>query len=138
MRRIQLTVCGQREISQLRAGRLRSLLPRDEVGVVLHLVEQDFIPGLEELATPGLSDQIDRHRRAGCEDDLRRVLGVDEPSDFFASRFQFNGHAVAELMDAAMHVRVAGLVDFANLVDDRLRLLRGGSVVEVRERGSVR
>lgn len=128
---VELAVVGEGDEAEDRAGGLCDPLPGDEVGVVLHLVDEDLITGLEELAAPAVGDDVDRHRGAGGESDLLDVFGPDELPDLLAGVFDLAADAVAKAVHAAVRVGVVLLVDFPFLVDDALRLLGGGGRVEV-------
>jgi len=63
--------------------------------------------------------------------------GVDELRGANAGGFERGGGAIAQFMDAAMHVGVVAFVVVNEGFDDGTRLLAGGGVVEVNERVSV-
>ena len=93
-------------------------------------------PARESLAE-ARGDQVDRLGRAAREDDLGRRRGVDEASDFFSRAFVGGRRALAQLMHAAMHVRVVqALLQRHRLVNRRRGLARGG-VVEIGQRLAV-
>src|SRR5262249_2609389 len=96
--------------NQLRSGTFGQQLPRDDVAVMFHLREQNLVPALDILGAPRLRDEIDALGRAAGEDDLVRAGGVDELRPARARRLAGRGGAIAQLMNAAMHVRVIVLV----------------------------
>ena len=106
-------------------------LPRDHVGMVLQLGEQNLVAGLQMLKRPGRSDEVDALGGAPGEDDFLRGSGINEFRDAFARGFVSVGGAVAQLMDAAVDVGVVVLVVAHEGVDDLARFLAGGRVVEV-------
>ena len=55
-------------------------LPRNDVRMMLHLRDEHFIAGLQELAAPGARHEVDRHRRPRGEDDLLAAVGSEELS----------------------------------------------------------
>ena len=75
--------------------------------------------------------------RAAHEDDL--VLGgrVEEAPHLLARAFVGVGGARRQRVRGAVDVRVLVLVEVAEAIDHRLRLLRGGGVVEPDERPAV-
>ena len=66
------------------AGRLAEHLPGHDVGMVLHLRDQDLVARSKLAAPPGLSDEVDRFGGIAGEDDLARVGRSEEPGDFVA------------------------------------------------------
>ena len=98
---------------------------------MLHRVDEDFVARLQEFSRPAMRDDIERHRRAGCEDNLVDILCSDKSLDDFASVFQLRRHPIPELVDSAMDVRIVLLATFHQLVDHDTWLLRGGRRVEI-------
>ena len=78
-----------------------------------------------------------RHGRAGGEDDLVRVRGVEEALHVAARRLVLLGRDVREIVQAAVDVGVFVANRRGHRVDHRLRLLRRGAVVEIDERTAV-
>ncbi len=74
---IQLAVGSDRDEAEARADPLSRNLPGHQVGVVLHLGEEDDVPFGEGEVCEGVSDQIDAFGGASGEDDAIRV-GVEE------------------------------------------------------------
>ncbi len=71
------------------------LLPGDDIGMVLGEEEQDFIACLEVGVAPASCDEVDRHRRAGGEDDFVGLRGAEKGLHFGAGVFVGFGGAVA-------------------------------------------
>src|SRR5262249_55228556 len=84
-----------------------------------------------------LRDQVDRFRRAPNENDLPCLRGVQEALHFDSSLLKLFSRPLAEQVDAAMNIGVVCLVITDQCVDDNLRLLRTGGVVEVDEQLAV-
>ncbi len=103
---------------------MSDLLPRHQVGVVLHLGEQNFVARPQKLAAPRVGHQVDRHRRAGGEDDLFALCGPDEVADLGTGGFQFFVDLHAELIIAPVGVGVIPLVALPLFFDHRAGLLR--------------
>ena len=61
-------------------------VPRHDVGVVLHVGEQDRVALAQVRAGPRVRDQVDRLGDVPGEDDLVRRAGVDEAGDLGARR----------------------------------------------------
>ncbi len=120
--------------AQLRPRARRQQMPRHDVAVMLHLGEQDHIARLDELAAPRLRHEVDALRGAACEHNLVRVLGIDELRHPRARRLEGVGRTVAQLVDAAVDVRIVPLVIAHQRLNHRPRLLRRGGVVQVNER----
>lgn len=121
------------DVFERRAGAEGELLPRDEIGVVLHLGGEDDVAGLEVGVAPGGGDEIDGLGGAAGEDDLGGVGGVDEFRGAGAGGFVAVGGAHGERVESAVDVGVVAFVEAGEGVDHRARFLRGGSVVEVDE-----
>ena len=67
-------------------------LPGNDVGVMLHGGDQDFVAGLHVLPAVGLRDQVDALRGPAHEDDLPRIGGVQESLDLDPRAFvRFRG-----------------------------------------------
>ena len=74
-------VVGDRDELEVAVLLLDEELPRDEVGVVLHLGEDDLVAAADVAPAPRVGDEVDRLGRVAGEDDLVAVGGVDEPRD---------------------------------------------------------
>ena len=99
---------------KLGAGPLGDVLPGDEVRVVLELGDDDEVARAEVVEPPGVGDEVERLGRAAREDDLARRRRVDERAHLLAGALVAGGRALGELVDAAVHVRVRGLVEVAH------------------------
>ena len=74
-------VVGDRDELEVAVPLLDEELPRDEVGVVLHLGQDDRVAAVDVPAAPRVGDEVDRLGRVAGEDDLVAVGRVDEPRD---------------------------------------------------------
>ena len=72
-------VVGDRDELEIPVHFLDEELPRDEVGVVLHLGEDDLVAAADVLAPPRVGHEVDRLGGVAREDDLVRVRRIDEP-----------------------------------------------------------
>lgn len=66
----ELTGLGGVEVDELGAGLAADLLPRNQVGVVLHDGDDDLVARLEDCGCKALGDQVERLARVAGEDDL--------------------------------------------------------------------
>ena len=82
-------------------------------------------------------DEIDRLSRRSGENDLLVRGGVDEPPHGFPGRLIRLGRRIGEIVQSAMHVRVFVLIGVRQAIDDRLRLLSRGRVVQIDKRLSI-
>jgi hypothetical protein len=129
---VELTVVEHRDVRELRAAVGRQQLPRDDVGVVLHLGEHDQVAGVDVCAAPRVRHEVDRRRRVGRED---RLLGRrSKPfGDAAACAFEQIGRLHGERVHAPMNRRAGLGVVPGHRVDHRLRRLRCRRGVEVRD-----
>ena len=127
-------VAGHRQINQLCPGSLRQQLPRHLVAVMLHLRQQDFVARLQVLTAPRGSHEVDAFGRAAREHDLVGAPGVDELCRSGASGFIARRRAIAQFVNAPMHVRVVAFVVIAQRVNHRARFLARRRVVEINQR----
>src|SRR5216683_2100771 len=95
--------------------------------------DQHLIAGSDVLPAPRAGHEVDALRRAAREDDLFLAAGIDESLHRAARLLVGRGGDLAQVMHAAMHVRVFLGVVANDAIDDRLRLLRRRRVVEVDE-----
>ena len=75
----------------------------------------------------------DEVQALGCafgEDQVVRILHLQEASHGLARRLEPVGAALAQIVDAAVHVGIVVLIDVADGVDHLPRRLRGGRRVE--------
>ena len=94
-------------------------------------------PALTCVRPQVCADQVDAFGGAANEDDLLRLRGVQKALDLDARLFVGSGGALAQLVHAAVDVGAVHFVETADGVDDRVRLLRGGGVVQVHQRLAV-
>ncbi len=119
-------------------ARLRAeLLPGHDVGVMLKPGDDDLVILADVLSAPALRDEVDGLGCATDEYDLVRGRRAKKAAHLFAGVLIRVGGAGGQLMRAAMNVRVFEAVEMHEPVDDGLRLLRGGGVVEPDQRMAV-
>ena len=92
--------------------------------MVLELRDDDQVAGAKVDETPRVRDEVKTLGRSAHEDDLPRRRRVDEGRDLLAGAFVFRGRPLRERVDAAVYVRVRGLVEGAQLVEHLPRLVR--------------
>ena len=100
--------------------------------------DEDLVAGADVRAAPRLRDEVDRLGRAAREDDLLLVARVDEALHRRARLLVRVGGRLAEVVHAAMDVRVLLGVVADDARRSPPRLLRRGGVVEIDERLAVR
>ncbi len=112
---------------------LAEQLPRDEVGMMLELGQDDGV-GLAQVATtPAVGDKVDRLGRVAHEDDLVVVGRADETGGGDASGLVGGGRLFAGGVDAAVDVGRVATVVVVDRVDHGARLERGRRAVEIRQ-----
>jgi len=134
----QLLVLVQQDLSavidrndaQPRSLLRRQHLPWNDIGVVLDPANDDFVFLPDVLSSPTLCHQIDGLGCTTHEDDLFGRRRVEEVRDLGASIFVGVGGAGGQIVCSTVNVGVLVLVEIPEAVDDGLRLLRGGCVVE--------
>jgi hypothetical protein len=130
----QQAVVVDRHVSELGPRALAQQLPRHEVGVVLHLRDDDEVAGAHVGGAPGVGDEVDRLGRVAGEDGLagRRTR---ERGDLVARRLVGLRRQRRERVDAAMDAGAVLAVVGVHRLDHRDRGLRGRAGVEVRDAG---
>ena len=126
-------VVGDRDELEVAVALLDEELPRDEVGVVLHLGQDDGVAAVDVGPAPRVGDEVDRLGRVAGEDELVAVGGVDEPGDPDTGRLVGRRRLLADRVDPAMDVGVVLAVVVGDRVDDDAGLLAGRRRVEVDE-----
>ena len=101
--------------------------------MVLHLGQQNRVTFAQILQSPSLGHQIQAFGGASGENDFFPAVGVKVFGDALTGALVGFGSAVAEFVDAAVDVGVVALVVGADGVDDDLRFLATGGVVEIYE-----
>ena len=128
---VEDTLVGEGDNFETCADLLAGKLPRDDVGVVFHAGDDDFVAGFEKLATERGGNKIDALGGATGEDYLGMAAGVDEGLDFTANLFVAFGGLGGEVMRPAVDVAVEGEVVVGEGVDDLPRFLSCGGIVEI-------
>ena len=130
----ELALVGHRRDAQHHAQFVAQELPGDDVGMMLHLRQDDLVARLQELPAPRGGDKVDRFGRVAGKDDLAGLARIQEGADLLARGFHAVGADLAEIVDAAMHVGIFVLVDLALGVDHLARFLRRGRAVQEDQR----
>ncbi len=79
-------------------------MPWNDVGVVLHDGEHDFVAGPDPLAPESLGNEVDRFGGAPREDNLIATLGVQEAGHLFTGPLVAFGRGIGEIMQPAVNV----------------------------------
>jgi len=112
-------------------------LPRHDVGVVLHLGQQDLVSCLEIGSPPACGDQVDALGAAANEDDLLVALGVEELSDSPPRLLEGRRRALAQRVHAAVHVAVVLGIVAGNAFDHSTRFVGRRRVIQIHEWSAV-
>ena len=131
---VQLPVIGERDVAERRAGDGGGHLPRDDVGVMLHVGEQHLVALMEELPPPALCDQVHGFGGAAGEHDVLGTGRAEEPREVRARALEQLGRLLAQHVEATMGVRVVVRVEVGLRVDHLLRLLGRRGAVQVDHR----
>ncbi len=131
---LQESVVGDRHEFEVAVLLLDEDLPGHQVGVVLHLGQQDAVAAANVPSSPRVGHEIDGLGGVADEHDLVCVGGVDQPRRHRSGAFVGRRGALGELVDAAVDVRgVLGVIGVHGL-DHGERLLARGGAVQVDER----
>ena len=122
--------------SQYRATALAQQLPRHDVGVVLHLGDEDLVAGLETLPK-ARCHEVDGLGRTAYEYDLFAACRVDEALHRISRRLVGVGGLLAQAVYTTVNVGIELRVVARLTIEHALRLLAGGGVIEVHERLAV-
>ena len=109
-------------------------LPGHDVGVVLHLGNDDLVARRKMGLGPGAGDQVDRLGHIPGEDDILRRRRVQQAGNLLAHAFIGLGRRTAQIMGAAMDVGVFAGIAVLHRIENGLRLLRARAVVEEAQR----
>jgi hypothetical protein len=121
----------------LRPDPLGQLLPGDDVGVVLHLGEDDAVTGADIGVAPGAGDEVDRLGRVADEDHLAPVGGADVVGDRGPRPLVGFGRLGREGVGAAVDVGVVAPLVAVDRLDRGQHPLGAGAAVEVGDRPAV-
>ncbi len=105
--------------------------------MVLKVRQDDFVAGAEVRPRPCVRDEVDRFRRAPCENNLLVALRIQKAGNLAAHVFVDISRFLRQRMHAAMHVCIVLLVELDERLDHLNRLLRGRGVIQVHERVAV-
>ena len=131
---LQLALVIHGDCEELGAGASGDVLPGHEVGVVLHLGDEDDVARAEVVEPPRVGDEVDGGSDVPGEDHLARRLRIDEGASLLARTLEGFSRPLPEVVDPAVDVRVGGLVELSHRVENLARFLRRGRRVEVGER----
>jgi hypothetical protein len=138
----QLLVLVERELArvvdrhyaELRALLLAQHLPRHDVRVVLQVGEDDLVAGADERAPVTLHHEVDAVGHVRREDHLALLARVEEALHLPPRLLVGLGRLLRQVVDAAVDVRVLPGAVVHHPIDDGLRHLARGRVVEEDER----
>ncbi len=133
---VEVAVGRDGDVPDRRARPLCDLLPRHERRVVVHLRRDNLVVSVQVLADP-VRDEVDALGRVLREHHLLAAVGADELGDAVVRLLVGDRGLVAEFVDAAVDVRVVVGVELLEDVVHLFGRMRGGGVVEVRERVAV-
>ena len=126
----ELTGLGGVEVDELGTGLAADLLPRNQVGVMLHDGDDDLVAGLQHRGRKALGDQVERLTGVAGEDDLVGLGGADEVGDLLADLGDGVGGLDGQRVQAAQRVGVHALVEVALGVEYAGGALRGSGAIE--------
>lgn len=123
-------VSVQRQNHQFQAATLSQLLPWQQIGVVFQRADGDFVARSEFMFQP-VGQQVQRRRCAVGEDDLAVLAGIQPVGGLATAGLERLSGVRAGQMLGTMHVGGTVGIVMSQGVDQRLRLLRRGGVVQI-------
>ncbi len=105
--------------------------------MVLHLGDDDLITRLHTGLPESGRHEIDAFGGAACEDDFCGGMGIYERPYCLTCLLVEACSLLREVVDTTVHVGIDIQVLFGDGIDDALRFLRRGAVVEIDERAAV-
>ena len=112
-------------------------LPGHDIGVMLHISDDNFVTRLQDAPRITVSDQIDHLGHIFCENDLLSAFGIKETLHDIARALIALSRPFTELIGTAMDVRVFRLIDAAHRVNYLTRLLRRCAIIQKCQRFAV-
>mmetsp|Transcript_24405 Transcript_24405/g.70242 ORF Transcript_24405/g.70242 Transcript_24405/m.70242 type:complete len:248 (+) Transcript_24405:789-1532(+) len=108
-------------------------LPRDNVGMVLYLADDDDISLLQSTPRIRVGDKVDRLGGTGREDNFIPTGGIDKIGDGIASPLVLRRGLARKTVGTPMDIGVGLEVVVGQPIEDVRRLLRRGGRIEVDE-----
>ena len=130
----QTAIVLDRHPNELDAHALAQEMPGHDVRVVLHLRDDNLVAFFQMVHRPAIGDGVDRLGRALGENDLLHAFGIDERAHLLARRLIGFRCGIGQIMQAAMHIGIFVGIGVCHRVNNGLRLLRRGAVVEIDQR----
>ncbi len=127
----------ERQYPQFRSFAFCDELPRNEVGMVFHLGDEEVVPFAHESLSETGGYQIDGLRGAAGEYDFPDGCGVEQAPDLFPRGFVACGGLFGHVMDAPVYVGVQGTVQAIYGADDGFRFLGRGRGIQIDQRFAV-
>ena len=131
------TIIGNRDMLHHNATLHGLKLPTDDVGMVLHLSDNDLIASLHLTLAERTSHKVNGLGSASCKNDLLNLAGIDKLTHFLASGLMQIGSLLREVMHPTMHIGIHIEVLIPHGVEHHERLLRGGRIVEIDQRFAI-
>ena len=128
--KIDQTVDIQRQNHQFQIATAGQLLPWQQIGVMLQSADDNFIARIEYVFQ-AIGQEVQRGRRAVGKDDLSAIAGIEPLGDLAAAVLERLGGVGAGQVLRPMHVGRAVGVVMRQGIQQGLRFLRGGGVVQI-------
>ena len=131
---IECEMLGDGHVAKFHTSLLCEHLPGNNIGMVLHLGQDDGVALGQVRTTPSMGDEVDGLGRAAGDDDF---VSVEASLEFAAAGFVAFGCFTCEGVNGSVDVGVGFGVVIIHRVQDDLRLLCGRSVVQIDQRIAV-
>src|SRR3978361_1017469 len=110
------------------------MLPGHDIGVMLKMSNHDLITWAYMFFTPSSGDQVDGFGGTAHKYNVIHRRCVEEPAYGFACAFVGIGSTCSQLVCGAVNVGILVLIKVGDAVNDALRLLCCGCIVEPDQR----
>src|SRR6185312_11012987 len=99
--------------------------------------EKNLIAGFDVPVAPGARNEIYGLSRAARKNDFLGAAGIEKTRYALPRRLECRSRAIAQFMNASMHVGIVQLVKIPQRINNRVRFLAGGRIVEINQRMTV-
>ncbi|AEW73302.1 hypothetical protein EcWSU1_01864 [Enterobacter ludwigii] len=118
---------------QLRTDTLTEHLPRHDIGMVLHLGDDDVIPRVDLRVAPAVGNKVDPLGGTTHKHQFLWRACIEESGDLGTHIFHTLGRLRTHGVDTPVHGGITVAVEFRFRFDHLIRFLRAGRTVQIRQ-----